>query len=75
MNSNEVRAAIARKGLHQTDIAKEMHMSIHSLRKKISGEVRFSDEEKIAITKILGLTYTQMNDWLFDGILPRRRID
>ncbi len=37
---------------------------------KENGESPFTDDQKVNIMKILKLTPSQLNDFLYDGILP-----
>lgn len=51
-------------------MADNLGISVATYRKKESGVIRFTDKEKIMVTKLLELTPAQMNDFLFDGELP-----
>lgn len=70
MKPREIKGARARLGYTQQFMADQLEMNYHSYRKKESGEVRFTDEEKIRVARLLELTPVQMNDYLFDGKLP-----
>lgn len=70
MKPLEIKGARARLGYKQQYMADNLGISVATYRKKESGIIRFTDEEKIQVTKILELTPTQMNDFLFDGKLP-----
>ncbi len=51
-------------------MADNLGISVATYRKKESGVIRFTDKEKVKVTKLLELTPAQMNDFLFDGELP-----
>lgn len=70
MKPLEIKGARARLGYKQKYMADNLGISVATYRKKESGVIRFTDKEKIQVTKILELTPTQMNDFLFDGELP-----
>lgn len=70
MKPLEIKGARARLGYKQQYMADNLGISVATYRKKESGLIRFTDKEKIQVTKILELTPTQMNDFLFDGELP-----
>ena len=58
------------KGYKQQYMADNLGISVATYRKKESGVIRFTDKEKVKVTKLLELTPAQMNDFLFDGELP-----
>ena len=64
----EIKAARIRLGYTQKKIADKLGMSEQTYQKKESGHARFSDSEKIALGKELGLTFAQLNSYLYDGI-------
>lgn len=70
MKPLEIKGARARLGYKQQYMADNLGISVATYRKKESGIIRFTDKEKIKVTKLLELTPTQMNDFLFDGELP-----
>ena len=70
MKPLEIKGARARLGYKQQYMADNLGISVATYRKKESGLIRFTDKEKIQVTKILELTPCQMNDFLFDGELP-----
>lgn len=70
MKPLEIKGARARLGYKQQYMADSLGISVATYRKKESGVIRFTDKEKIKVTKLLELTPTQMNDFLFDGELP-----
>lgn len=70
MKPLEIKGARARLGYKQQYMAENLGISVATYRKKESGIIRFTDKEKIQVTKILKLTPWQMNEFLFDGELP-----
>ena len=70
MKPLEIKGARARLGYKQQYVADTLGISVATSRKKESGVIRFTDKEKIMVTKLLELTPAQMNDFLFDGELP-----
>ena len=70
MKPLEIKGARARLGYKQQFMADNLGISVATYRKKESGVIRFTDKEKAAVTKLVGLTPAQMNDFLFDGELP-----
>lgn len=70
MKPLEIKGARTRLGYKQQFVADYLDMSVDSYRKKESGRVNFADVEKVNLAKLLGLTPEQMNDWLYDGLLP-----
>ena len=67
---NEIKAARVRLGFTQKNVAEQMKMNVFSYQKKESGAVRFTDSQKIQLAKILQLSNSEMNDFLFNGELP-----
>ena len=70
MKPLEIRGARVRLGLLQKDVAEQLGIKVQSYSKKENGRTTFSDEEKVKLVKILGLSLQQFNDYLFDGALP-----
>lgn len=70
MKPLEIKGARTRLGFTQQYMADQLCMSLPSYRKKESGAIRFSDDEKVKVAKILELSPKQLNDYLYDGILP-----
>ena len=70
MKPLEIKGARARLGYKQQYMADNLGISVATYRKKESGVIRFTDKEKIMVTKLLELTPARMNDFLFDGELP-----
>lgn len=72
MNSLELEYARKRKNKSKADMAAAIGKSEVSYAKKERGEVKFSDEEKVTVSKELELTTEQFNAIFFDGNLPMR---
>lgn len=70
MKPREIKGARARLGYTQQYVAEQLDISYPSYRAKESGKVRFSDVEKIKLAELLELTPVQLNDYLYDGLLP-----
>lgn len=70
MKPLEIKGARARLGYSQQRVAEELGINVHSYRKKESGVVKFTDVEKRNLAISLKLTPDQLNDWLYDGLLP-----
>ncbi|MCD8294905.1 MAG: helix-turn-helix domain-containing protein [Clostridia bacterium] len=70
MNSIEIKCARVRKGLSQEEVAKELNMKAPTYRSKENGRGGFSDADKVKLAKLLGWDYSQMNEYLYDGVLP-----
>jgi len=52
------------------DIAKSLGMKISLYYKKERGYIKFSDDEKILLSKILNMTFEEWNNIFYDGMLP-----
>ena len=70
MKPLEIKGARARLGFKQQYMADQLGISLPSYRKKENGDIRFSDEEKVKLAKLLELSPKQLNDYLYDGMLP-----
>ena len=70
MKPLEIKGARTRLGYKQQFMADSLGISLPSYRKKESGAVRFTYAEKAKVGEILELTPCQLNDFLYDGILP-----
>ena len=69
MKPLEIKGARTRLGFTQQLVAEKLGISVHSYRKKESGEVKFTDDEKICLGEVLELNLDQLDDYLFDGKL------
>ena len=72
MNSLELEYARKRKNKSKADMAAAIGKSEVSYAKKERGEVKFTDEEKVIVSRELDLTSEQVNGIFFDGNLPKR---
>lgn len=70
MKPREIKGARARLGYTQQYVADQIGILYDSYRAKESGKVRFSDVEKVKLAAVLELTPGQLNDYLYDGLLP-----
>lgn len=75
MNSLELEYARKRKNKSKEDMAAAIGKSVVSYSKKERGEVKFTDEEKVIVTRELDLTNGQVNTIFFDGNLPERIVE
>lgn len=69
MKPLEIKGARTRLGYTQQQMADSLAMSVHSYQKKESGHIKFTESEKFALGKILGLSLEQLNEYLFDSQL------
>ena len=70
MNVLEVKLLRIRRGMKQSDMAAALGISTKKYSDKERGVTRFTDEEKVVAAKVLGMTWEQMNDFFYDGVLP-----
>lgn len=70
MNTLEIKGARVRKNLTQASVAEKLGMKQTTYSAKENGRSKFSDKEKIALASLLELTPDQMNEFLYDGMLP-----
>lgn len=67
---NEIKGARSRLGLTQKYMADGLGLSEAHYGKKERGEVEFTRAEVPKVAELLGLNWTQVNDYFFDGKLP-----
>lgn len=67
---NEVKGARTRLGYTQQDMADYLGITLPTYRKRESGVVKFTDEDKAKLTKLFEWDFDQMNRYLYDGMLP-----
>ncbi len=70
LKSREIKAARVRNGYSQKDMGVMLGIPTSTYASKENGESPFTDDQKVKIIKILKLTPSQLNDFLYDGILP-----
>lgn len=72
MDSVNIKIARIKRGKKYTQryVASELGMTPETYSQKERGRAKFTDKEKVNLAKLLGLTPEQMNDWLYDGLLP-----
>lgn len=67
MNYPELRAAVARMGLTNRDLAKSLKISEQALYNKVAGKTEFKNSEIKKLSIILKLAMDQVNNIFFDG--------
>lgn len=70
MDSVSVKCQRMRLGLTQSDVAKEMGVATRSYCNMENGLTKMTDAEKVHLMNVLKMSLRQMNDWLYDGVLP-----
>ena len=70
MKPLEIKGARTRLGYRQRHMAEKLGIPTSSYCNKENGVVKFTDAEKVKVAELLGFSPQQMNDFLFDGILP-----
>ena len=69
MKPREIKGVRTRLGYTQQEVADRLGISVDTYRKKEKKD-KFTDPEKVILTKLFGLTAQQVNDFFFDGQLP-----
>lgn len=70
VSTNEIKAGRVWCGLSQKDVADALGMKVATYRAKENGVNQFTDEEKVALAKILGWDMELINSYLYGGIFP-----
>lgn len=70
MKPLEIKGARTRLGYTQQYVADQLGITVSSYRQRERGEVQFTDDEKVALARVLQLTLEKFNDYLYDGRLP-----
>lgn len=70
MKPREIKGARTRLGYTQQFMADQLDLTKDSYVKRENGVVRFTDTQKVKIARLLELTPSQMNEFLYDGALP-----
>ena len=70
MKSNALKAARVRIGYSQKEAAAMLNMTYGQYMSRETGNVKFTNSEKAAGARLYKMSFTEMNDILFDGILP-----
>lgn len=70
MKPLEIKGARTRLGYKQRHMAEKLGMTLCTYNRKENGKSEFTDAEKVKVAELLGFTLEQMNDFLFDGLLP-----
>ena len=63
MKPLEIKGARTRLGYTQQYMADRLGISLDTYRKKEKGVIKFADQEKVAVAKLLELTAQQVNDF------------
>ena len=64
-----------RSGLFQDEIASELGLSLQGYRLKEWGKSHFTIEEMVRLVELFEMSYTEMCDIFFDGILSHLHPD
>lgn len=67
MNSPEFRAAVARSGKTNRELAKSLGLSETAFYNKVGGQTQFKNSEIKKLTELLGLSMKSVNEIFFDG--------
>ena len=70
VNTNELRAAMVRKGKTTTDLAKMLNITRDMVCKKIRGESGFTANQIVLVAHCLDLSLEMVNVIFFAGLLP-----
>ena len=70
MKPLEIKGARARLGYKQKFMAEQLGIPVSSYCNKENGIVKFTDAEKMKVGNLLRLSPDQINDFLYDGLLP-----
>ncbi len=70
MKPNPIKAARVNVGYTQCQVAGTLGISTAAFSQKERGAKKFTAEEGVKLTRLYKLTFTQMNNMFFDGILP-----
>ena len=67
---NYVKGARITMGVSGQYMADFLGLTLAQYRDRERGRTKFSNDERIALSKFFGWTPEQMNEYLFDGKLP-----
>ncbi len=70
MKPLEIKVARVRLRLSQKYMAKQLGITPENYGNKERGSVRFTAEEIVIVSRVLGFNIAQVNDIFFDGGLP-----
>ncbi|MDO5001210.1 MAG: DUF739 family protein [Eubacteriales bacterium] len=62
MDRSELKAEIARKGITNRSIARELHISEQTFYNKLNGDNEFKESEIKALIKVLNLSPSRVNE-------------
>ncbi len=69
MNTPELRAAVARSGKTNRELAKSLGLSETAFYNKVGGQTQFKNSEIKKLAELLGLSLEAVNVIFFDGKL------
>lgn len=75
MKSSAIKAERVRCGYTQSEAAQMLGIPVSRFRAKEWGVSMWTDEEKVRLTEIYGLSVHQMNEYLYNGILPLDKLN
>ena len=67
---NNVKGRRVGLGMSASAVASHLGMAVSNYLNRERGFTKFSDEEKISISKLFGWSPLEMNIYLYDGMLP-----
>ena len=70
MKSMEIKAARARLGYTQGNVAERLGIPTSTYSAKENGKISFTTDQSIKLAVVLGFSPSQLNEILFDGKLP-----
>lgn len=70
MKPRVIKGRVRELGYTQQFMADSLGMNYNTYRAKENGKIRFSDVEKVKLAELLEWTPAQLNDYLYDGLLP-----
>ena len=69
MNTAELRAALARKGLTNREVSARLNISEQAFYNKVNGNTEFKNSEIKLLAQILGLSMEDVNIIFFGSIV------
>lgn len=70
MQASRIEGKRKEIGMTQKEVADVLGIKVSTYRKKAFPPGRFSDEQKILLSKLFSLDYRQFNDIFYEGQLP-----
>ena len=75
MRTSILKSERVRCGYTQPEAARLLGIPTSRFRAKEWGESDWTDEEKVRLTEIYGWSVYQMNEYLYNGILPLDKLN